>query len=543
LESAASLRDAAREVLPEPLPSPYRFLSISLQWRSVSRVFDLNASQPFTVGRWRVDPGLNRLTDGAQTVAIDPRTMDLLVCLVRRAGETVSKETLLEEVWKGAFVSEGVISKTLSALRDALGDDAAAPTFILTVPRRGYRLVARVEVSPGNGMPTAPDFPVEGTVAAAPREGASATEAAKTGKSAPGLRGYGTAIVGLFVVGALGWLVHASGKRLAPGTAPQSAPLVESVDRLLLEGRHLWAQRGFESVRRANDLFVLAAREAPESAEARGWLALSMLTRASYLGEGASACDAAAEEAAKALAIDPDSAVAHCARGAIALHRDFDPPTAIAAHQQALVLDPGFAPARQFLAEALTIAGRHGEALEVIEEALEAEPLSAVLHGVKGLVLLRADRPLAALEAYDRVLVLEPRFSWVHHNRAMPLARLGRTREAAEALYLEAQLLQEDPEQLAILRSAIDGEGLRGYWTWRVNRIEAQSSRGGSPVPVIYAESLAGAGRLDEALSELAKPPQCPNADYFFYLRDSPGFDALRGTEPFRAIYRPFESL
>ena len=70
--------------------------------------------------------------------------MDLLVCLARRSGETVSKETLLEEVWKGAFVVEGVIPKTLSGLRSALGDDASEPTFILTVPRRGYRLVAPV---------------------------------------------------------------------------------------------------------------------------------------------------------------------------------------------------------------------------------------------------------------------------------------------------------------------------------------------------------------------------------------------------------------
>ena len=81
--------------------------------------------------------------------------MDLLLCLARHAGETVSKETILEEVWEGAFVVEGVIPKTISALRAALGDDAANPAFILTVPRRGYRLVAKVgATAPGAVEPT-----------------------------------------------------------------------------------------------------------------------------------------------------------------------------------------------------------------------------------------------------------------------------------------------------------------------------------------------------------------------------------------------------
>jgi DNA-binding winged helix-turn-helix (wHTH) protein/tetratricopeptide (TPR) repeat protein len=493
----------------------------------VSRSTDLDVSQPFAVGRWRVDPGLNRLISDSQAVAVDPRTMDLLVCLARHAGETVSKETLLEEVWKGAFVVEGVIPKTVSALREALGDDSAAPTFILTVPRRGYRLVAPVSRT-GDGRP-APTAEVA--------DGAKPP----SGRRRPAVRRYVTVIAAIFAAGALGWLVRASGKRLATGPVPTGTPLVESVDRMLLEGRHLWAQRGFDSVRRANELFLHAAKEAPESAEARGWLALSMLTRASYLGEGASACEKAAEQAEKALALDPQSAVAHSAIGAIAIHRDFDPIAAIAAQERALALDAGFAPARQFLAEALSIVGRHAEALEAIEEALRIEPLSAVLHGVKGLILLRAERALASLAAYDRVLVLEPRFSWVHHNRGMVLARLGRERDSAEAYFLEARLTGARPEDLETLRAAIDTDGLRGFWTWRLARMEAASVSGTRIAPIILAESLAGAGRSEEAMTELEKPPECPEADYFFYLRDSPVFDELRDTPRFRAVYRPFE--
>jgi DNA-binding winged helix-turn-helix (wHTH) protein/TolB-like protein/Tfp pilus assembly protein PilF len=111
------------------------------------------ATPPFELGPFRVEPGLDRLVGPAGEVALEPRAMDLLVCLARHAPETVSKEQLLEEVWRGAFVVESVVSKSVFALRQALGDDAAAPRFVLTVPRRGYRLVMPVRAIADGGPP------------------------------------------------------------------------------------------------------------------------------------------------------------------------------------------------------------------------------------------------------------------------------------------------------------------------------------------------------------------------------------------------------
>ncbi|KAB2963661.1 MAG: hypothetical protein F9K16_06160 [Thermoanaerobaculia bacterium] len=96
---------------------------------------------PFALGPWRVEPGLNRLHGPGGEVTLEPRAMELLVCLARHAGETVSKEQLLEEVWRGAFVVEGVIPKTVHALRQALGDDATAgaPAVECDQPPAAYR--------------------------------------------------------------------------------------------------------------------------------------------------------------------------------------------------------------------------------------------------------------------------------------------------------------------------------------------------------------------------------------------------------------------
>ncbi len=69
--------------------------------------------------------------------------MDVLVHLAANPDRVVSKEELLTVVWDGAFVEEGALAQAIHSLRKALGDDARQPRFIQTVPKRGYRLVAR----------------------------------------------------------------------------------------------------------------------------------------------------------------------------------------------------------------------------------------------------------------------------------------------------------------------------------------------------------------------------------------------------------------
>lgn len=64
--------------------------------------------------------------------------------LAAAAGDVVSQQRLIEEVWSASFVSVNVVSQVIGELRRALCDDARRPTYIQNVPRRGYRLVASV---------------------------------------------------------------------------------------------------------------------------------------------------------------------------------------------------------------------------------------------------------------------------------------------------------------------------------------------------------------------------------------------------------------
>jgi DNA-binding winged helix-turn-helix (wHTH) protein len=70
--------------------------------------------------------------------------MDVLVLLAERADQAVSKDELIDRVWKRQYVTDDVLTVTIYALRKALGDDARQPQYIETVSRRGYRLLAPV---------------------------------------------------------------------------------------------------------------------------------------------------------------------------------------------------------------------------------------------------------------------------------------------------------------------------------------------------------------------------------------------------------------
>ena len=79
-----------------------------------------------------------------QEIPLPPRVIGVLDVLTARPGQIVSKQELIETVWKDAFVSDTSLSEAVSFLRQALGDDPQTPTYIQTVHRRGYRFVAPV---------------------------------------------------------------------------------------------------------------------------------------------------------------------------------------------------------------------------------------------------------------------------------------------------------------------------------------------------------------------------------------------------------------
>src|SRR5579863_3532702 len=114
-------------------------------------------STGFLVGEWKVAPPLNLLVHGDSQVRLEPRVMDVLVQLAKRAGEVVPKEQLVENVWLGRYVTDDALSVAIYSLRRSLGDDARRPRYVETVSRRGYRLIASVRPVPGPSTSVQPE--------------------------------------------------------------------------------------------------------------------------------------------------------------------------------------------------------------------------------------------------------------------------------------------------------------------------------------------------------------------------------------------------
>ena len=84
------------------------------------------------------------LTRGGNAVAVEPKVFDLIHLLVRNAGDLVTRDRMVEEVWGGRIVSESAMSACIAAARKAVGDNGKSQAVIRTVARRGLMLVAVV---------------------------------------------------------------------------------------------------------------------------------------------------------------------------------------------------------------------------------------------------------------------------------------------------------------------------------------------------------------------------------------------------------------
>jgi DNA-binding winged helix-turn-helix (wHTH) protein len=99
----------------------------------------------FRVGNWLVEPGLCRVSRGDLSTHVRPQLMDLLVYLALNAGRTVHQDDLHAAIWPGQpFLAATALPRCIAELRHALGDRAGASSIILTVHKRGYRLIAPI---------------------------------------------------------------------------------------------------------------------------------------------------------------------------------------------------------------------------------------------------------------------------------------------------------------------------------------------------------------------------------------------------------------
>ena len=80
------------------------------------------------IGDWCVNPASGQISREGQSIRVEARTMRLLICLADRAGDVVSIDDLLEQVWSGVVVTPDSVYQAVALLRRLLGDDPKQPT-------------------------------------------------------------------------------------------------------------------------------------------------------------------------------------------------------------------------------------------------------------------------------------------------------------------------------------------------------------------------------------------------------------------------------
>jgi transcriptional activator of cad operon len=169
------------------------------------------------IGEWIVNPSLDSISKGTETQKLEPRTMRLLLCLAESAGEVVSVDRLLNEVWTGVVVGSASVYQAVSQLRKLLGDIDPEPTYIATVPRKGYRLVAPVRRLHAQGV----------TSAAAVVAPADAKPQPVRKRTKVPLLLAGALLVILIGVGAVIWNKTSTGKLLSSATSIVVLPFID----------------------------------------------------------------------------------------------------------------------------------------------------------------------------------------------------------------------------------------------------------------------------------------------------------------------------
>ena len=174
----------------------------------------------FQVGAYRVDPLGMRVGVGEEALRVTPKVMEVLLLLAETPGQVVRREMLLDTIWADVVVTDAVLSRAISDLRKAFADSPAAPQYIETIPKVGYRLLAPVTPLPAPvsltrdpAPPPKPELPHE----TAPVEAAEPVPARRLG---PWIA------LGIGIAGLLGW---ALGTALPSGeagpTLGQAVPL------------------------------------------------------------------------------------------------------------------------------------------------------------------------------------------------------------------------------------------------------------------------------------------------------------------------------
>ena len=98
----------------------------------------------YQIGKWQFNAETALLKSSAENTALPKLLSQLLLLLIENKTRVISREELIETLWKNKYVNENALSRTIAELRKELHDSASQPQFIKTLPKKGYQFIHSV---------------------------------------------------------------------------------------------------------------------------------------------------------------------------------------------------------------------------------------------------------------------------------------------------------------------------------------------------------------------------------------------------------------
>ena len=338
---------------------------------------------PCRFGPFALDPERRRLVRGQEPIWLQPRVMDVLLLLVARAGQIVTKDDLVTLVWHQVAVTDNTIVQAVRALRQALGSQPGGESYIDTLVGKGYRFAATVEAD-APALSINPDAVLDPLIAFA--HGRSSLESLDRNQ--------------------IGLAQATYTQQLERGAVADAAHLgLANVYLLRYESTRTATVPDHPSLQLAEQHAREACRLNPESADA--WATFALVQ------ERAGKSVEAAAAARKAVTLETGNAHHYLRQASVTWGEE-----RLRAALRAQALSPGLALAHWFVATVFVARGMFERAHEELRAgcvAQDAQRLASTrsrlpaagLHWLRGLVLAATGEEDPALEAFHRELAFD----------------------------------------------------------------------------------------------------------------------------------------
>jgi len=442
-----------------------------------------------------------RLLRDGKPVAISGKCFDLLAILIKRQGETVSREQLYELLWPEGFVEDGNLTQTVYVLRRVLDPSGRGRKYIETIPRHGYRFAV----------------PVTLREAVQPQRPMMVWRFAAT-----------------FVLCALTTLLAGASLQTSGATLTSDAAVSYAI------GVFHWNMRTDAEIDRSVHYFSDTVREAPTSALGYAGLANAYAIKADGSHPGSADerryLTLAERYRDEALERDPNNAEAVTVAAFIAERFYHDLDLAERMYQRAFTLNPRYATAHHWHAILRFSRGDIAGAVGEWEEAHRLEPTSEVIARWLGTGYLYARRPERAIAMFGETISLQPHDAEAWLNLSAAQEQRGSYREALQTLATLKKLAPRKRAYTLPLEARIAALSHHGNVdAGTLRKMRAMAAQRGDHGDV-FAFFFAAVGDKDEAFAQLRRDRVLSPLDRMMVKYD-PRLDPLRSDSRFQRVF------